>query len=177
MPEIDVRRNPWIQGYPREEQLVSREVYSLLAIFAASQTLAERRKSTNGGCVYSWSIQSFEYAEIGRILVSLAAMLRNDWDAFPSRAEQNLDTLGPTPQVGVLIPDIDQPAPAIPLALRDSFNKILHAHTLNLERSEGPSPTSGHLLPRVHLYGEHHGKQWKATLEIYAWAEVVHAIA
>jgi len=177
MPEIDVRKNPWIQGHPREEQLVNREVYNLLAIFAASQTLAERRTSQNGGCVYSWSIQSFEYVEIGRILVSVAAMLRNDWDAFPSRAEQNLSTVGRAPQVGVLITDIERPAKAVPLTVRESFNKILHAHTLNLERSEGRSLTSGYLLPRVHLYGEHRGEQWKATIEIYEWAELVHAIS
>jgi hypothetical protein len=37
--------------------------------------------------------------------------------------------------------------------LATALSKSGHAHTLNLERSEGCTLTSGYLLPRVHLYG------------------------
>lgn len=174
MPEIG---NPWVQGHPREEQLVSREIYNLLTIFASSETLQKRRKSQDGGCVYSWSIQCFEYAEIGRILVSLSAMLRNDWDAYPYRSEQNLTIIGQDPSVGILIPDLDDAATSTPLAVRESFNKILHSEKLHLDRSEGSDLTSGYLLPRVHLYGMHHGRRWKASIDIFRWAEAVHVLS
>ena len=73
--------------------------------------------------------------------------------------------------------DLRQSGKTIDLCLRESFNKILHAYTLNLERAEGPSFTSGYLLPQVHLYGEFRGAEWKATINVYAWAEAVHAIS
>jgi len=165
-----------MDAFPREEQLISRELYRLLTIFASSRTLAELTKSDQGGCLYSWSVQSFEYPEIGRILLNLAAMLRNDWDANPGRIESNLSIANANRQVGVLIPNLAEPQRLVPLDLRESFNKILHAYTINLDRSEGPSIFDGHLNPRVHLYGDKRAVQWKATLEIYPWAELVHVI-
>jgi hypothetical protein len=171
MPEIDFRNSPWAQGYPREEQHIARELYRLLTIFASSASLVGRRQHDH--CVYGWSIASFEYAEIGRLLVSLAAMLRNDWDATPLRIAENLKSAGKTGPVGTLIPNLAKPA-AIDLTLRESLNKILHAHAINLERSEGPRVTSGHLLPTVHLYGQKGQHEWKASLDVYLWAESVH---
>lgn len=176
MPEIDVRNSPWVVGFPREHQLVDRELYRLLTIFAASPKLAELQRSDQGGCVYSWSVRTFEYPEIGRILVSLAAMLRNDWDADRVRIEQNL-SLQPSTEVGVLFPNLNRPSKSVPLELRESLNKILHAHTINLDRSEGPTVCDGHLIPRVFLYGEKRNVPWKATLEIYTWVERLFAIA
>ena len=176
MPEIDLRGNPWTSAFPREEQLVGRELYRLLTIFAASPALAGLQQSDEGGCVYSWSIRSFEYPEIGRILVSLAAMLRTDWDADPGRVDGNLSLMHPNKDTGVLIPSLEKPSETARLSLRESLNKILHAYTMNLDRSQGPSIYDGHLNPRVHLYGEKAGTRWKATLEIHAWAEMVHSI-
>jgi hypothetical protein len=169
--------NPWVQGHPREDQLVSREIYRLLTIFASSEALEKRRKSQDGRCVYSWSIECFEYTEIGRILVTLSAMLRNDWDAYPWRSEQNLTTIGQDTSVGFLIPDLDDAATSTPLAVRESFNKILHSEKLHLDRSEGGDLTRGYLLPRVHLYGMHHGRRWKASIDIFRWAEAVHVLS
>jgi hypothetical protein len=177
MPEIDLRGNQRMAELPREEQLVSRELYQLLTIFAASPKLAELQQSDQGGCVYSWSVRSFEYPEIARVLVSLAAMLRNDWDANPARVEGNLSMFHPNSEVGVLIPNLEKPTRTVPLKLRESLNKILHAYTINLDRSQGPSIYDGHLNPRIHLYGDREGVQWKATLEVYRWAEMVHSIS
>lgn len=176
MPEIDLRGNPWMSGLPREDQLVSLELYRLLTIFAGSPKIAELQRGDDGGCVYGWSVRSFEYPEIGRILVSLAAMLRNDWDANPARVNGNLSLLHQNSRVGVLTPNLKTPSETVPLDLRESLHKILHACTINLDRSQGPSIYDGHLNPRVHLYGEKAASQWKATLEIYSWSEMVHSV-
>lgn len=176
MPEIDLRGGPLSSGFPREEQFISRELYYLLAIFSASPKLAQLRQSLEGGCVYGWSIRSFEYPEVGRILLGIASMVRNDWDADPGRIESILSMLHPNDGVGVLVPDLARPANFVSLTLRESLNKILHAQTINLDRSEGPSIYHGHLNPRVFLYGDKSGALWKATLEIYSWAEKVHSI-
>lgn len=176
MTEIDLRGNKWLHGYPREEQLISREIYTLLLIFGGSETLVGRRRSEEGD-VYGWSIRYFEYAEISRILVNIAAMLRNDWDASPGRAEMNLNMGEKSHVVGTLVANLKKASATTELFLRDSFNKILHAYTINLERSEGPSFTSGYLLPKVHLYGKLKNTEWKASIDIYAWAEAVHAIS
>lgn len=104
MPEIDLRGGPLSSGFPREEQFISRELYYLLAIFSASPKLAQLRQSLEGGCVYGWSIRSFEYPEVGRILLGIASMVRNDWDADPGRIESILSMLHPNDGVGVLVP-------------------------------------------------------------------------
>jgi len=174
MPEIG---NPWVHGHPRDEQLVSREIYNLLTIFASSEALEKRRTSQERGCVYSWTIECFEYTEIGRILVTLSAMLRNDWDAYPYSSEQNLALIGQDTSVGTLIPDLDDAATSTPLSVRESFNKILHSDKLNLDRSEGGNLTRGYLLPRVHLYGMHRGRRWKASIDIFRWAESIHVLS
>jgi hypothetical protein len=177
MPEIDLRGNSWASGIPHQDQLVSLELYRLLTIFAGSPKIAELQESADGGCVYSWSVRSFEYPEIGRILVSLAAMLRNDWDANPDRVAANLSSLNSNSRVGVLIPNLKKPSETEPLVLRESLHKILHARTINLDRSQGPSIYDGHLNPRVHLYGQKQTSNWKATLEIFDWAQMVHAVS
>lgn len=176
MPEIDLRGNPLMSGLPCEGQLVSLELYRLLTIFAGSPKIVELRRSDDGGCVYSWSVRSFEYPEFGRILVSLAAMLRNDWDANPGRVDANLSLLQPKSHVGILTANLTAPTGTVPLDFRESLHKILHASTINLDRSQGPSIYDGHLNPRVHLYGKKAASQWKATLEIYPWAEIVHSV-
>ena len=174
MPEIDLRGNYlWTNGYPREEQLVSRELYQLMNIFAAAPAIA-RRSGGAGGHVYEWAIRSFEYLEISRILVSVSALLRNDWDANRSRITSKLgDT---DQQVGVFTEDLDRPRQRQPLLIRESFNKVLHASTINLDRSKGPSIYDGHVRPKVHLYGEYRGRDWKATIEVFRWIECVHVV-
>lgn len=135
MPEIDLRGNPLMSGLPCEGQLVSLELYRLLTIFAGSPKIVELRRSDDGGCVYSWSVRSFEYPEFGRILVSLAAMLRNDWDANPGRVDANLSLLQPKSHVGILTANLTAPTGTVPLDFRES----LHS------QHDQPRPQSGSL--------------------------------
>ncbi len=176
MPEIDARGNYLVSpGLPRDEQLVSRELYGLLCIFGASSEIDRRRKDDEDtSSVYGWSLRSFEFVELSRILVSLAAMLRNQWDS--GNGLGMVEQLGGEPTVGTWIPDLSRGA-VKDLQLRESFNKILHADTLNMERSKGPAFFDGHLEPRVHLYGRHGDAEWKATIDVYQWAEGAHMLA
>ena len=183
--EVDIRGNHWVHGYPREEELISRELYRLLTIFASTGVLSARGK--HGADVYLRSRDSFEYAEIARILVSVAAMIRSSTDAGAGPGEEYLSFVEPDSTVGTLVADISSPTRrAVRLEWRESLNKILHAYAINLEYGKAPrvaTPRSnphvvfGRLNPLVHLYGEHRGKHWKATLDIYRWAEVMHHFA
>ena len=177
MTEIDLRSNQGFGGIRTEDQLISIEIYRLLTIFAGSPKIAALQESAEGGCVYSWSVRSFEYPEIGRILVTLAAILRNGWDSNPKRIRSEMPTWDSLASVGLLIPNLNRPSESEPLSFRESLHKILHASAMNLDRSEGPSIYDGHLNPRVHLYGEKQASNWKATLEIYDWAKMVHTLS
>jgi hypothetical protein len=176
MPEIDMRNCPWNSGIPRNTGAIERDLYSLLAIFAASKELCGRRTDDNDqASVYGYSVREFELAEVGRLLLSMAASCRNDWDYRTETIEQALKDRGHSPEVGTLVKDIARRRES-PLLVRESWHKILHSHTMNFARSEIRSIYSGHLEPTVHLYGELKGTQWKASLDIYRWCEVVHAL-
>lgn len=174
MPEIDLQGSPYVQGLPRHLNQIELDVYRLLAIFASSETLSARRADDDDqASVYGFSIREYEYAEIGRILIATAAALRNEWDAAPHRFDERE---GAAVSVGQLVENVDLPAMTSELTLRESFNKIIHSNTLNLERSRGHHLFSGHLEPRLHFYGWRGDRRWKATLDVFAWCEAVHAI-
>jgi hypothetical protein len=176
MPEIDMRNNPWNAGIPMDAATVARDIYLLLAIFSASKEICLRRKDGNDeGSVYGYSIRGFELTEVGRLLVSLAATCRNDWDFRSQSIDDALTACAESPEVGVLVNDLAHPRTSS-LLVRDSWHKILHCHTMNFQRSEGPSMYSGYLEPYVHLYGAYQGKNRKASIDIYRWCEVVHAL-
>jgi hypothetical protein len=177
MPEIDLRQNPWNPRIPVDSSIVSRELYTLLAIFSSSRDLSSRRRNEDDeGTVYGYSLRNFERMEVGRILVTLAAIGRNDWDYRAYPIEASLGDMGESTRVGVLLPNKNDPSSVEDLKIRESWNKILHCHTMNLQKSEGLSIFSGHLEPFIHLYGKKRDQEWKATIEIYRWCEVMHAL-
>jgi len=176
MPEIDLTQNPWNWGIPRDDTFVDRELYRLVTIFAASSFLSEQRGDNDESNLFGYCLRYFELPEVGQILVSLAAILRNDWEHRRESIDEHLSLVAQDPKVGTLIEDLANPTNQRDLHIRDSLHKIIHARTINFERSEGTSAYSGHLLPRVHLYGKKKAKEWKATIDIYTWAEVVHSL-
>jgi|GEM_PF-6842136 len=176
MPEIDLRGNPWNPGIPTDPVVIALDLYRLLAIFGASRDLcARRRDEDDEATVYGYSIRAFELQEVGRLLVSLAAICRNDWDSRTESIQDALKDRGESEVVGEWVKDLSNPN-ATDLPVRESWHKILHCHTMNFERSEGPSILSGQLEPRVHLYGMHNKLNWKASVDIYRWCEVLHAL-
>lgn len=176
MPEVDLRANPWAQGFPREDFLVERELYRLITIFGSSAEIQAMRTSVDDDkSFYGRNVRQFEFPEISRILLTVAVVVRNEWDVAPHRVEDVLRTWHDQ-NVGTLVEDLGRPQEAKPLQLRESLNKIIHATTINLERSDNLTFYSGHLVPRLHLYGAKGDKNWKAVLDVYRWAETIDAV-
>lgn len=173
MAELDLTKGSRISGYPRPNDLLGRELYRLLTVFAAGPSIATRRTDREGGCVYSFCQLNYEYEEIGRILLTIAAMLRSDWDAAPDVMEARMSSHRPEPRVGTMVPNLKRARRRTPLRLRESLNKILHSHALNLDVRGGRRLGAGTLRPFVHLYGMHRGVDWKATIDIFKWVEAV----
>lgn len=177
MPEIDMRNYPWYPGIPMDSVSIARDLYFLLCMFSSSKVLHDRRPhSDDEGSVYGYSIRNFELTEVGRLLVSLAAVCRNDWDFRTSSIDDQLNRCAETSDVGVLIKDTSRPTKTTTLVVRESWNKILHCHTMNFQRSEDSHIYAGYLEPTVHLYGHYQNAEWKASIDIYRWCEVVHAL-
>jgi hypothetical protein len=176
MPEIDMRNNPWNTGIPVDPLHVARDIYLLLAFFSASKEINRRRENDDDmASVYGYSIRNFELTEVGRLLVSLSATFRNDWDYRTYSIDEALKDKAESPEVGVLKLDITKRG-KIPLKIRESWHKVLHCHTMNFQRSEGKSLYSGHLKPYIHLYGEYKRAEWKATVDVFRWCEVMHKL-
>ncbi|MDP3937547.1 MAG: hypothetical protein Q8R92_05350 [Deltaproteobacteria bacterium] len=169
MTEYD-RRGVWTVGYPIESTYLDLEIYRLVAIFGAAPLVASTENFDWG-----WLKRHYEFPEACRLLVSLAAILRNQIDASPLSAEDGLAKHGAS--VGTLVPDRSKPGKSKPLSFRDACSKILHADFINPDVTDAEKPNESPLNPVVHLYGELLGKKWKASLNVYEFAQCAHAVA
>lgn len=159
MTEIDNRKSPWDEGLNIPWQVVSLDLYRLLCIFHASQSI---RKDDSDD--FSMLVKEFQESEVGRLLISIAATLRNAQDQNPARFEEWLKGLE-SDEVGGLISDLDSPSEVKPLGFREALNKIIHCTTINFDYvNEGPKKGDA-FLPKVHLYG-FYKTNWKATINI-----------
>lgn len=173
MPEVDLRKNYIASALPRNEGVLELELYRLLTIFSGSERISHLRgEDDHELTVYGRILRDFEYPEVTRIMLGIASVLRREWDSHPAAFDSA--AMRATP-VGSLIKDLAHPQ-AIDLPIRESFNKIIHANTINLDRSDTMTLFSGHLNPQVHLYGEFQRKQWRATINIYPWCENIHIL-
>lgn len=168
MAELD-RRSIWTMGYPVETSYLDLEIYRLVAIFGAAPTLAQRDRFD-----WSWLKRYYEFPEACRILVSLAALLRNQMDSSPATTEEALSKHGSS--VGVLTPSVRTPTKACPLAFREACNKILHADFINPDVTDAADPENAALNPIVHLYGTLGKADWRASLNIFEFAQCAHAL-
>jgi hypothetical protein len=166
MAELDLRssRNA---GYPFESPNIALEIFRLATAIAASETLAELAKDELDGLKWEW-LRLAEFPEICRILVSIAAITRSNIDSNPS--SQAADAHLIAKPVGTLRPDLDNPHKTEPLEFREACNKILHANYINPDVSDIAQGMKSPLKPRLYLYGKHRGKEWRATVEIFAFA-------
>lgn len=170
MPEIDVRNPYWPDGILSDGALLSRDLYRLLSIFAASKEISDRRiDKDDRGSVYGYSIYAFETSEVGRLITYIAASLRNYCETRRDLLEDPLAL-----EVGVLAHPTA--SPSLPLSFLESLHKILHCETINFQRSEGDSIYAGHLEPYLHLYGKYHNEHWKASIDVLSWCEAAHSL-
>lgn len=171
MAELDMRRSPWNSGLAVPYHAISIEIYRLLCLVQASPSL-ERNKSR-----YHLDLRAeHQESEIGRLLIFVAAAIRNITDQNPSRADYWLQTIS-SDVVGVLTPDLLQPKVREELHLREGCHKIIHCDSINFDyRSKKPRRGDA-LNPKIHLYGSFRRKNWKATLDVHRFADVASAVS
>lgn len=160
-------------GIPVPAGYIDLEIYRLLTIFAASGELNRLARENHMSSELDHVVCCFEATEIGRILLVAAAAVRSDWDNHPGTTDDNLSLRGGEPAVGTLQPDLGAPQEQIPLRLRESLNKILHAGQFELQHDGGTAGSPGQLLPVVRLCGTKDGAAWAAKLDVFAWADAI----
>ncbi|MGD2177923.1 MAG: hypothetical protein PVG71_08895 [Anaerolineae bacterium] len=166
MPELDLR-SPCNTGFPFESSHLDLEIYRLLTAVAASSVLTERADDEVDGPKWKW-LKKMELPEISRLLVSIAAIARNNIDSCPG--SRQVDARLIERPVGFLIPDLSAPNSREPLGFRESCNKVLHADFINPEVTDLSKALYSALKPLVHLYGSHRGSDWRATVHVYEFA-------
>jgi hypothetical protein len=126
----------------------------------ASPALAKLATDENARHRWEW-LRRIEFAEVSRILVSVAAIVRNGLETAP-RSSIELER-----PVGILIPDQRKPDTYEALTFRESCNKILHAVHVDPEvKSIDDENIAPVLEPRLSLHGEFRRREWKAVLDI-----------
>ncbi|WP_116138078.1 hypothetical protein [Trinickia diaoshuihuensis] len=144
------------------------ELHRLVAIFLASKGFAELLEAGAGHAAEIraplWQLQEVEEDEITRILLTLAITARVVDDAN----HRALDLVaGPC---GTLVQDIQNPDGSRSLELREACNKLIHAERrrFDIEQTDGGRP---YLTPTLYLYGSQGRFEWKATLDVIAFAK------
>lgn len=146
---------------------VTMEVYRLFSCIAASKSLS-RIARTDKANSYVWKeLKRAEFSEVCRILIGLAAASRNSLDAgYNSDCETII--------VGEWTLNHNKPqAKSKPLTFKEACNKVLHAYAIQPDVivPKGKTPTMAHPLSQsVYLYGEHRSNEWRAVLDVYAFA-------
>lgn len=152
---------------PTESALL--ELYRLLAIFLASKSFAELRTGTHGeGEDPIRDLQEVEVSEIFRILLMLAVTAR----VVDDREKRIFDLLGF--KCGTLQRDLASETRE-DLTLREAFNKIMHARKLRSDieyNGEGQE----FFNPTIYLYGTQGSKEWRATLDVIAFAKEYYSL-
>lgn len=144
------------------------ELHRLVAIFLASRSFANLIEAAAGHAAELhdplYRLQQVEEGEISRILLTLAITARVVDDAN-NRA---LDLVAGA--CGTLVPDTRNPADSRPLELREACNKLIHAERrrFDIEHTEDGRP---YFTPTLYLYGAQGRLQWKATLDVIAFAK------
>jgi len=140
------------------------ELHRLLAIFLSSKSFADLRVGEDGeGHDPIYKLQEFEHDEISRILLMLAITAR----VIDDREDYIYDLIGGS--CGRLQKDVSQ-ALVEDLPLREACNKIMHARKLRLDVEKNDR---GHVYfnPVIYLYGSQAKLEWKATLDVIAFAK------
>jgi hypothetical protein len=154
MSEFDLK-HPSYNGYPKEDVILYLDLYRLISVFGASNYLNKFRSQGEFSHYDMHSIfRKFEYSESSRLLVSIAAQLRNSIDN---------DVLEKTKNIAV--GSIKYKKSKKELTLRDACNKILHAEYINFDLKGNPDDIFGSCLnSKIYLYGKKDKEEWRAEV-------------
>jgi hypothetical protein len=166
MSEFDMRDNPWNNpGFTINQSYspIWLDLYRLLTCFSSSKTIALQRNDIKYELLNSVLRNEFEYSEISRILINLAAIGRNNLDNGNHTFDFNLEKHS---YVGDL-EDLNSHA-SKKIDFRQACNKIIHCEFINwdVENPETLYKNDG-LNPIVYIYGIYNKSKWKITLNVY----------
>jgi hypothetical protein len=148
-----------------EPPFLELEIYRLITLLEASPELAKFEGSDSDKRQLDFLRRLFEFSEISRIVVSLAAIHRTALNADP-RYYAAVHKAALQRGVGTLIADQTKPQKQKPLDFREACNKVLHADQVDPETD----PASGALTGRLILLGELNEKEWCVELDLRAYA-------
>jgi hypothetical protein len=144
------------------------ELHRLLAIFLASKGFADLVEAGVHDAAELhdpiFALQEVEDSEISRILLAVAITARVLDDAN----ERVLNEIAG--ECGTLLQDMREPENSVPLSLREACNKIIHASKLRVDLENNDRGRS-YLQPFLYLYGQRNRIDWKATLDVIAFAK------
>jgi hypothetical protein len=143
------------------------EIYRLISILEASPVLAEYAGSESDMRKIE-GLRMWDFPEVSRIVVSLAAIIRSSLDADPVSGGGYTEAL--ERQVGTLFPEEGKPHLHKPLRFLEACNKILHAYRVHPETTAAPSGIAEPLTGRLILSGVQHDKVWRAELDLKKYA-------
>jgi hypothetical protein len=149
-----------------ESPLLYLEVYRLMTILESSRVLADYAGTYEGDRNKVEALRGWEYPEVSRIVVSLAAIIRTAMDADPGLYAVDFIELEVERPVGVLMPDATKPRAWESLEFREACNKVIHAKRVEPQRTVD----SGALTGELFLYGDYRKKDWQARLDLREFA-------
>jgi hypothetical protein len=158
MTELDLRQSPWNEGLGLSSEYLNQQLYLLGCMVHASAVL----DSLPDHALLNLRTQ-FQEIQIGQVLLGVAVAIRNAMDQNPARAQYWLD--GIDANVGTLYPTA-QESTQLSLTVREACNKIIHCDSINFHYVADQPRRGLALEPKVHLYGTHNGKDWKATIDV-----------
>jgi hypothetical protein len=170
MSELDLRNNPWGEGYPHDQQALWLELYYLSAIFGASKNISLFRSEGEGDYDILGIFRRIEYSEISKRLISIATISRNTVELWTKKGVFSNSEFCEV--VGKLWENSVNKDKVHGLSFREACNKIVHANHINFDLTKIKDILSGHLNPIVYLYGVHNKFGWKCKIDIYKFVKV-----
>lgn len=166
MPELDLRKSPWNEGLGIPSEFLGHQLYLLACMVNAS-------RSFDGPEMAAYAVlrQQFQEVEIGRLLLILAAAVRNGIDQNPVRAEHWME--GIDDKVGTLhrAGKVEET-----LSFREACNKVIHCLSLNFHYVSEQPRRGMALEPLVHIYGLKDEEEWKATIDLNEFIRVANQL-
>jgi hypothetical protein len=150
-----------MSSYPIAAEALDLEIYQLACIFAASQELSRVSKSIR---TFSTLVDTFEFSEASRKLISISVAIRSSLDSNPTPKKET--------NVGTLTKDTSNPV-EVKLEFREACNKIIHALDINFFDISGDY--SG-LSWSIELFGNYGNKNWKATIDLQEFIKEAHKL-
>ena len=140
--------------------LIELDVYRMLTILHSSESLHSVKPEPYGWMFLAWQ---FEQSEVYRIVFNLSISARNILDKTKI---QNISTL--------IAGKLEEKNTVIDLTFREACNKIVHSEHINFDLI---NPTSVHdhegLREFIYVYGKKGKNEWKATINLLQFADMI----